>query len=318
MISSKNRNLHQLRVKLREHFGFQKFRRGQAVAVHLAIDGLDTLVVMPTGSGKSLCFQMPGLEREGTAIVVSPLISLMKDQADHLRQFDIRVTVVNSTLSEEQRRATLADIIAGQFDYIYTTPEQLADPDFRIALARQPISLFVVDEAHCISQWGHDFRPDYLALGEAIEALDHPPVMALTASATPEVEEDILQLLHIPDAAVVHTGFYRENIALSVVQADGDEGKQHWLLDYLHRAPGTGIIYAATVQAVTDLRAFLSSHGISADRYHGRLNTKIRTYVQNSFIANEYKTLVATNAFGLGIDKPDIRFVIHYHMPGRI
>ena len=313
-----NRNVQQLRTKLKEHFGFTSFRPGQAVAVHLAVEGHDTMIVMPTGSGKSLCFQLPSLEREGVALVVSPLIALMKDQADGLRELGIPVAVANSTLSDNEYQTVLTGVREGLFDFLYTTPEQLARAEFRDALKKQPISLFVVDEAHCVSQWGHDFRPDYLTLGEAIDMLNHPPVMALTASATPEVEDDILHLLRIPDAAVVHTGFYRPNLALSVVHTQGDKEKRHWIMEHLRKTEGTGIIYSSTVRAAEDLYSYLFDQGFNVDLYHGRMKSKDRNEVQNRFLDNEIKALVATNAFGLGIDKPDIRYVIHYHIPGRI
>ncbi len=318
MAPAKTENVKQLREKLRQHFGFQKFRPGQAVAVHLAMEGIDTLIVMPTGSGKSLCFQLPGLEREGLTLVVSPLIALMKDQADSLRELGISVATVNSTLSDEQYEEAMVAIRKGMLDFVYTTPEQLSDADFRAALRQQPVGLFVIDEAHCVSQWGHDFRPDYLLLRDGISHLGHPPVMALTATATPEVTDDILNLLQIPEATVIHTGFYRPNLHLSVQHQEGEEAKLRWLLPFLYRVEGTGIIYTTTVKAVTELTEILSEKGLSVESYHGRLNSKVRAETQNRFLDNQFKALIATNAFGMGIDKPDIRFVIHYHIPGRI
>jgi ATP-dependent DNA helicase RecQ len=199
----------ELREKLRERFGFQQFRPGQAEAVHAALDGRDTLVVMPTGSGKSLCFQLPALELVGTTVVVSPLIALMKDQAEQLRRRGVEVATMNSTLPAAEERAAESAIAAGSKEFVYTTAERLARPEFRAVLKKQPIDLFVVDEAHCISEWGHTFRPEYLVLGEAIDDLGRPPVLALTATATRDVVDDIRRQLRIPEAEIVHTGFYR-------------------------------------------------------------------------------------------------------------
>jgi ATP-dependent DNA helicase RecQ len=201
---------------------------------------------------------------------------------------------------------------------VYTTPEQLANPAFRELLSRILIDLFVVDEAHCVSQWGHDFRPDYLALGQAVEALGRPPVLALTATATDDVIDDVLGRLGIPDADVVHTGFYRPNLTLAVRRADGDADKRAELLSELQEAEGTGIVYAATVKAVEELTDFLGGAGVPVAGYHGRMTPKRRADAQDKFMAGGVKAMVATNAFGLGIDKPDIRFVVHYHLPGAV
>jgi ATP-dependent DNA helicase RecQ len=305
-----------LRDRIREHFGFRQFRPGQAEAMDSALRGHDTLVVMPTGSGKSFCFQLAAIALDGITVVVSPLISLMKDQVDHLLDNGIWAVGMNSTLTPPERIAAEKDIASGRALIVYTTPERLADPRFRELLRARKVELFVVDEAHCVSQWGHDFRPDYLALREAIDDVGSPPVMALTATATPDVIEDILAQLRMPDAEVVHTGFYRANLELNVVPARGDGEKRALLLDQLQQTNGTGIIYSATIKAVEELTEFLKSEGLEVDGYHGRLSARRRARAQDRFMADEFKALVATNAFGLGIDKPDIRFVLHYHLPG--
>jgi ATP-dependent DNA helicase RecQ len=305
-----------LRDRIRDFFGFRKYRPGQVEAVDSALKGRDTLVVMPTGSGKSFCFQLTAIALKGITVVVSPLISLMKDQVDHLMDNGIWAVGMNSTLTPPEQIAAENDISQGRAFIVYTTPERLADSRFRNLLRARKVELFVVDEAHCVSQWGHDFRPDYLALREAIDDLGSPPVMALTATATPDVIEDILAQLRMPDAEVVHTGFYRANLDLNVVRARGEAEKRALLLEQLEKTNGTGIIYSATVKAVEELAAFLKSMGLEVDGYHGRLSARRRAEAQDRFMADEFKALVATNAFGLGIDKPDIRFVLHYHLPG--
>jgi ATP-dependent DNA helicase RecQ len=307
-----------LRAKLEQRFGFKQFRPGQAEAVGAAIAGRDVLVVAPTGSGKSLCYQLPALEADGTTVVVSPLISLMKDQATRLREHGVAVAEMNSAVPVAQLRESEAAIAAGRADFIFSTPERLTDPEFRELIRRRRVGLFVVDEAHCVSQWGHDFRPDFLTLCDVIDDLGRPPVLALTATATPAVIDDIRSRLRIPDAEVVHTGFYRPNIQLSVHSVSGDAEKRTCLLALLAAVEGTAIIYCATVKAVEELTDFLAEQQVVAAGYHGKMPAKQRAHVQARFMNGELHRFVATNAFGLGIDKPDIRSVIHYHMPGSL
>ncbi len=305
-----------LQAALREHFGFRQFRPGQRQAAAAAFEGRDAIVVMPTGSGKSLCFQLPALALPGTTVVISPLIALMKDQVDSLRARGKRAAALHSGLSTAERAEALELLDAGHLEFLYATPERLADPDFRERLvARGPIDLIVVDEAHCLSQWGHDFRPDYLTVGAAIDHLGRPPVLALTATATDDVIRDIGRLLGIPDAEVVHTGFYRENLALGTAPVADETQRRTRLLAGLDAHEGQGLIYTATVKAVEELTDWLTERGIDAAGYHGRMASRRRTQAQERFMAGSVRVMVATNAFGLGIDKPDIRFVIHHHLP---
>jgi ATP-dependent DNA helicase RecQ len=300
------------------HYGFNTFRPGQEQVVEAAMEGRDMIVLMPTGSGKSLCFQLPALALQGMTIVVSPLIALMKDQTDALQARGIAAVPVNSTLTASEERATLEAIAAGRIEFVYTTPERLADPEFRALLATIAIDLFVVDEAHCVSQWGHDFRPEYLDLAAAIDALGHPPVLALTATATPDVVADIRSGLNVPEAGIVCTGFYRPNIVLEMVPVAGEEAKRAEILRRLGSSAGTGIIYTATIKAVNELTSWLRGNGVEVAPYHGRLRTADRASSHERFLRGEVKAIVATNAFGMGIDKPDLRFVIHHHVPATL
>ncbi|RMH42153.1 MAG: ATP-dependent DNA helicase RecQ [Deltaproteobacteria bacterium] len=303
----------------RRRFGIRHFRPGQELTIRNVIAGIDTLAIMPTGGGKSLCYQLPALELPGITLVVSPLIALMKDQHDKLEALGIEVVRLDSTIGPREEASAMARLAHGAPCVAYVTPERLADANFRARLGDARVALFVVDEAHCISQWGHDFRPAYLGLAAAIEALGRPTVLALTATAPPRVKDDILAQLAIPDASVVDVGLSRPNLRYHVFKARSERKKQQLLLQLLERQEGCGIIYAATVKTVDLLHDFLRDHGIAAGRYHGRMRAKEREAVQTAFMERgEPRIMVATNAFGLGVDKQDIRFVIHYNFPGSL
>jgi ATP-dependent DNA helicase RecQ len=300
-------------------FGIEAFRPGQALAIRNVMAGIDTLAIMPTGAGKSLCYQLPALQLDGVTLVVSPLIALMKDQHDKLEALGIEVLRLDSTLSPRDEQTALARLSEGTPCIAYVTPERLGEPRFRERLATVRVALFVVDEAHCISQWGHDFRPAYLGLGEAVRALKRPPVLALTATAPPKVKDDILAQLGIPQASVIDIGLNRPNLRYHVIKAATERKKQALLLRLLDRQDGCGIIYAATVKTVDALAEFLTSQGVPCGQYHGRMRAKDRERVQTAFMEHgEPRLMVATNAFGLGVDKQDIRFVVHYNFPGSL
>lgn len=303
-------------------FGIPAFRPGQALAIRNVMAGIDTLAIMPTGAGKSLCYQLPALALAGVTLVVSPLIALMKDQADKLDHLGIDVLRLDSTLAPREEQIALARLSENRPCIAYVTPERLGEPKFRERLRAVNVALFVVDEAHCISQWGHDFRPAYLGLGEAVNALGRPPVLALTATAPPKVKDDILAQLGIAHASVIDLGLDRPNLRYAVYKASSEKKKQATLLRLLTRFSnyaGGGIIYAATVKTVDALADFLATQGVSVGRYHGRMRAKDRDVVQTSFMErSQPRVMVATNAFGLGVDKPDLRFVIHYNFPGSL
>ena len=303
----------------KRRFGISAFRPGQALAIRNVLAGIDTLAIMPTGAGKSLCYQLPALELPGVTLVVSPLIALMKDQHDKLAELDMDVLRLDSTLSPRDEQAALARLSENRPCIAYVTPERLGEPRFRERLAAVKVALFVVDEAHCISQWGHDFRPAYLGLGEAVRALNRPPVLALTATAPPKVKDDILAQLQIPEASVIDIGLNRPNLRYHVIKASSERKKQALLLRLIEKQKGCGIIYAATVKTVDALADFLWSQGVECGRYHGRMRAKDRERVQSAFMEDsEPRLMVATNAFGLGVDKQDLRFVIHYNFPGSL
>jgi ATP-dependent DNA helicase RecQ len=299
-------------------FGVDDFRPGQQDVVRSVLSGRDTLAIMPTGGGKSLCYQLPGLHLRGTTVVISPLISLMKDQTDKLSNMGIAVSQVNSALPAREATASVESIRNRQAEFVLTTPERLADAEFVATVARNHIDFIVVDEAHCVSQWGHDFRPAFLGLKQVIAALGHPPVLALTATATGEVTRDIVQALGLVDPAVINTGIYRPNLHLEVLRTPRDDDKRMRLVELLRDAGGSGIVYAASIKEVESVHAELQAMGFAARPYHGRLAAGTRRQNQEAFMAGEVQAMVATNAFGMGIDKADIRFVVHYNVPGSL
>jgi ATP-dependent DNA helicase RecQ len=312
-----------LRAALQERFGFTSFYPGQEEVVLRVLQRQDTLAILATGAGKSLTYQLPALLLEGTTVVVSPLIALMKDQLDMLRERGITdVVALNSTLSEDQEMRARERIRSGTIRIVYTTPEKLEDEGFLHLLQSIDVPLFVVDEAHCISQWGHDFRPAYLALGGVIAKLGHPTVLALTATATPSVREDILHQLGIDQVKPIVRGFDRPKLIYEARKADKEADKLKILTALFtgdDALEGTGIIYTATIKNALEVQHYLARElGIPAAVYHSKLHKEDRTSVHNLFMDEAIRAVVATNAFGLGIDKPNIRFVVHYDLPGSL
>ena len=303
---------------LRSVFGMQRLRAGQQEVIDSVLAGRDTLAIMPTGSGKSLCYQLPASLLPGATLVVSPLISLMKDQLEKLHALGITAVQLNSSLTRAEEDDALATIARGGKLIIFCTPERLAMPEFLALLSPAPPVLAVIDEAHCISQWGHDFRPAYLEIAAALRALGRPPVLALTATATEEVTADIRAQLDATRLHVVSTGIYRANLRYRVIQVTNAGEKQDEVLRLLRETPGVGIVYAATVKAVEDLTARLEELGESVTCYHGKLAARERQQHQDLFMGGERRIMVATNAFGMGIDKPDTRFVIHVQVPANL
>src|SRR6266536_665610 len=305
-------------TSLREHFGFTDFREGQREVISAILDGKDAVVVMPTGSGKSLCYQLPAMMLGGATLVVSPLIALMKDQVDALRERGVPATFINSSLDPTEQRARIDALSRGKFKLVYVAPERFRSSRFVEALKSVRIALFAVDEAHCVSTWGHDFRPDYLRLKSAIQSLNGAQTLALTATATPYVRSDIIQQLGLIKPQTFVSGFDRPNLALNVVHIEKERQKIAQIKRLAKIYDGSGIIYATTRKAVEQVAGELRGQGLGVAAYHAGMSDSIRVKAQEDFMAGRVQMIIATNAFGMGIDKSDIRFVAHYQMPGSI
>lgn len=296
---------------LREYWGYDSFRPMQEDIVRTALEGRDVLAILPTGGGKSVCFQVPAMMREGIAIVVTPLIALMKDQVQNLTDRGIKALCVNAGMSPREVELTLNNAAYGDFKFLYVSPERLGTRLFRNYLQEMKVSFIVVDEAHCISQWGYDFRPDYLNIGQIREMVD-APLIALTATATPKVAEDIMERLCFEDKCLIKSGFERPNLSYIVRHTEDKLGQ---LLNICSNVDGTGIVYVRNRKKTEDLAAFLTANGISSSFYHAGLGTDSRSDRQAGWKDGIIRVMVCTNAFGMGIDKPDVRFVVHFDVP---
>jgi ATP-dependent DNA helicase RecQ len=306
------------RRALQRHFGYPDFRPGQGEAIRSALSGRDTLVVMPTGGGKSLCYQVPALVLPGLTLVVSPLIALMLDQVGALERRGIAAALVNSTLSSDEIQERLGRAARGELKLLYVAPERFASPAFLRALERMDISMVAVDEAHCVCQWGHDFRPSYLRLRHAWPRIGDPRILALTATATPEVRRDIVKELGLREARVLVHGFDRPNLFWIVRREDKLAQKCRSLIRLLSGSGETAVVYASTRKMVEAATELLRGAGIGAAGYHAGMTKEQRSCVQEAWTSGAVPVVVATNAFGMGIDKEDVRRVIHFQMPGSL
>jgi len=315
---SASSNIESARAALQQHFGYGDFRPGQTQAVEAILNGQDTLVVLPTGGGKSICYQVPALMLPHLTVVISPLISLMKDQVDALTRRGLPATFVNSSLTASQVSDRLARVQRGEFKLLYVAPERFDVGTTAERLKGLGVSLLAVDEAHCISEWGHDFRPSYLRIAQVRERLGWPPVVALTATATPHVRADIVRQLRLEKAKTIITGFDRRNLRYHVVAARTEQDKDAALVRILRETPGLAVVYASTRRTVERITNVLNDNRVAAVAYHAGLDDAHRREVQDAFMKERVRVIVATNAFGMGIDKPNVRLVVHYAMPGTL
>ncbi len=296
---------------LKEYWGYDGFRPMQEEIITAALEGKDVLAIMPTGGGKSICFQVPGLMRDGITLVVTPLIALMKDQVQNLNDRGVRALAIHAGMSRHEVDLALNNAAYGDYKFLYLSPERIGTQLFRSYIDVLDVSFIVVDEAHCISQWGYDFRPDYLRIGELRERID-APVIAVTATATPSVAQDIMERLGFKEKLLLKSGFERPNLSYIVRQV---EDKYSQILNVCNGVPGTGIVYARNRRKCEELSAFLRAQGVSASFYHAGLGGQARAERQAAWKSGAVRVMVCTNAFGMGIDKPDVRFVVHYDLP---
>src|SRR5437868_12252639 len=311
-------SLDDARAALREHFGYPDFRPGQSQAVESVLQGQDTLVVLPTGGGKSICYQVPALILPHLTVVISPLISLMKDQVDALARRGLPATFVNSSLTASQVADRLARVQRGEFKLLYVAPERFDVGSTAERLKALGVSLLAIDEAHCISEWGHDFRPSYLRIAQVRERLGLPPVVASTATATPQLRTDIVRQLKLDHGKTIITGFDRRNLRYHVVSSRTEQDKDEALVGILRAAPGLAVVYASTRRTVERITNLLNDARVASVAYPAGLDDAHRREVQDAFMKERVRVIVATNAFGMGIDKPNVRLVVHYAMPGTL
>lgn len=306
--------INRARQVLKEYYGYDSFREKQEEIITSILDGKDVVTIMPTGGGKSICYQIPAIILDGITIVISPLISLMKDQVDNIKNIGIKSAYINSTLSDSEINSILNDVIKDEVKILYVAPERLESSEFLNFITRVKIAQIAIDEAHCISQWGHDFRSSYRRISKFIDLLvERPIITAFTATATEEVRRDIISLLRLNEPIVFITGFDRKNLKIIIEKA---VIKKQYILNYINSSKGaSGIVYCATRKDVDMIYEMLMANNIKAERYHAGLNDEERKEAQERFIYDKANVIVATNAFGMGIDKPDIRYVIHYNMP---
>ncbi len=317
-MTNKQKNITEI---LAEYFGYSNFQGLQELIIRRTVEEKKhSLVLMPTGSGKSLCYQIPALYFDNKTIVISPLIALMQDQVDALRKKNIPAGFINSTLSKKERDKRLIDFVEGKLKLLYVTPERFRKPDFIDQIRKIKIDLLAVDEAHCISEWGHDFRPDYSRIGEFRELIGNPLTIALTATATKDVQEDIIRKLNLSknEIKIFHQGIERPNLRLEAVDVFDDKEKIREIFSTLNNFGGSGIIYFSLIKTLEKFSEIIGDSGFQHGIYHGKLDDRKRKQMQRDFLSGQQKLILATNAFGMGIDKPDIRFVIHAEVPSSI